>query len=238
MKRQSYLPDNDADILALLVHLDTTLPGDLATKYQVSADDLLTLRHGRYSFGWFLAAGAAARKWSESVTDARESMFAGTFAGLEPLPDPPILPPVPTFGTPPVPAQYAPGFVDFLNRLVQDIKNSKVYDEADGILLKIVGPEIPPPDPQTVPVIEWELGTGGQPVIIVPKGPFQGYTVLGAVSTPPLAPVGFSTTRKFAVPLPMPAPGQAAVWRVQVQYRYKNAPFGQLSQIVEIPVRG
>ncbi len=36
----------------------------------------------------------------------------------------------------------------------------------------------------------------------------------------------------------MPAPGQAAVWRVQVQYRYQNEPFGQMSQIIEIPVRG
>ena len=238
MKRQPYLPDNDPDILTLLVTLDTSLPGALATKYDVDAAQLLRLRHGRYAFGWFLQANPVARQWCQSLTDAHDSMATGEPGPLAPLPGLPVLPPVPTFNTPPVTAQLEPGFFDFLGRLVQQIKNTPAYDEADGILLKIVGAEVPPPDPQIVPEVKWEYGPGGHPVIIVRKTPFQGYKVLAAVGPAPLTEIGFSTTRKFELPLPMPAPGQAAVWRVQVQYRYQNAPFGQMSQIIEIPVRG
>ena len=50
--------------------------------------------------------------------------------------------------------------------------------------------------------------------------------------------VGFSTSRAYEIACPLPATGQAEIWKVQVQYRYKNEPFGQKSQLVEIPVRG
>lgn len=238
MKRQPYLPDNDPDILTLLVTLDTTLPGALATKYDVDAAQLLRLRHGRYAFGWFLAANPVARQWCQSLTDAHDGMTTGAPGPLQPLPGLPPLPPVPTFNTPPVTAQLEPGFFDFLGRLVQQIKNHPAYDEADGILLKIVGAEVPPPDPAIVPVVKWEFAASGRPVLIVPKTPFQGYQVWAGRGTAPLVEAGFSTTRKFELALPLPAPGQAEVWRVQVQYRYQNKPFGQKSQIIEIPVRG
>lgn len=238
MKHQPYLPDDEAGVQAVLVALDTNLPGVLATKYGVDAAQLLRLRHGRYAFGWFIAAIPVARQWSQSLTDTRDSMEAGPAGPLQPLPGLPVLPPAPTFGEPPVTAQLEPGFFEFLGRLVQGIKDHADYDPADGTLLKIVGAEVPPPDSQIVPEVKWEIGPGGRPVIIVKKTPFQGYRVLAAISPAPLVEVGFSTNRKFELPLPMPAPGQAAVWRVQVQYRYQNAPFGQMSQIIEIPVRG
>jgi len=53
-----------------------------------------------------------------------------------------------------------------------------------------------------------------------------------------LAEVGFSTTREYEVPLDLPPAGAMQTWRVQVQYRYKNQPFGQKSNVVEIPVHG
>jgi hypothetical protein len=238
MPTQPYLPNDDAGILAVLVALDTNLPGARATKYDATADQLLRLRHGRYAFGWFVSALPVARQWSQSLTDARDSMTAGAPEPLAALPGLPVLPPVPTFGEPPVTAQLESGFFEFLSRLVQQIKNHDDFDPADGTLLKIVGAAVPPPDAQIVPEPEWELGAGGRPVLIVKKTPFQGYQVWAARGAAPLVDAGFSTTRRFELPLALPAPGQAEVWRVQVQYRYKNEPFGQKSQIIEIPVRG
>ena len=238
MPTQPYLPNDDAGILAVLVALDINLPGTLATKFGVDASQLLRLRHGRYAFGWFLTAIPITRQWSQSFTDARDSMTTGAPAPLIPLPGLPVLPAVPTFGTPPVTAQLESGFFDFLGRLVQQIKHDDAYDPADGTLLMIVGAEMPPPDPQIVPDITWKIGPNGCPIISVKKTPFQGYTVWVGRGAAPLAQVGFSTTRAYEIACPLPGAGQAEIWKVQVQYRYKNEPFGQKSQIVEIPVRG
>lgn len=238
MKRQPYLPNNDPGVLALLVALDTSLPGALAAKYDVDAAQLLRLRHGRHAFGWFLDAMPIARQWSLSLTDAHDSMMDSEPAAPAALPGLPVLPPVPTFNDPPVTALLEPGFFDFVGRLVQQIKNHDKFNEPDGILLKIVGAEMPDPDPQIEPEVKWKLGPGGRPVISVKKTPFQGYQVSAAKGADPLVNAGFSTTRDYELDLPMPAPGQAEVWRVQVQYRYKGEPFGQKSQIIEIPVRG
>jgi hypothetical protein len=144
---------------------------------------------------------------------------------------------VPTFGTPAVTTQVEPGFFDFLGRLVQQIKNDDHYDDTDGLLLKIVGSEVAPPDPQIVPEVKWEFAPSGCPILIVKKTPFQGYKVWVARGPGPLTEAGFSTTRRFELELPLPAAGQAEIWKVQVQYRYKNEAFGQKSQLVEIPVR-
>ncbi len=238
MKRQPYMPNDDAGILAMLVALDTNLPGALATKYDVDAAQLLRLRHGRHAFGWFLDAMPIARQWSQSLTEAHDGMTTAEPAAPAPLPGLPVLPPAPTFDTPPVTALVEPGFFDFLGRLVQQIKNHDAFEDADGILLKILGAEVPAPDPQIVPEIKVKLGAGGCPVISVKKTPFEGYTVWAGKGAEALAKIGFSTTRDYEIELPMPAPGQAEVWRTQVQYHYKGEPFGQKSQVTEISVRG
>lgn len=238
MKRQPYLPKDDPGVLAVLVAIDTNLPGALATKYGVAAPDLLRLRHGRYAYGWFIAAKEAAQAYSQSMTDTHASMFKGPVGPLQPLPGPIELPEVPTFDDPAVTTQFEPGFFDFLTRTVSDIKNHAAYDVADGLLMKIEGAEIPPPDSQIVPVVDWEIGASGRPILIVKKGDFQGYTVCVARGAGPMLEIGFSTTRRYEIPLPLPAAGVAEIWKVQVQYRYQNAPFGQKSPVIEIPVRG
>ena len=49
---------------------------------------------------------------------------------------------------------------------------------------------------------------------------------------------GFSTGRRYTVNEPLPAAGTAEVWIFEVQYRLNNAPFGQISQPLELTVRG
>ena len=47
-----------------------------------------------------------------------------------------------------------------------------------------------------------------------------------------------TTTRRFVVEEPLPAPGTAEVWVFEVQYRYGNKPFDQISQPINLTVRG
>lgn len=242
MKRQPYLPDDEPGILAVLIALDDNLPGALATKYEVDASQLLRLRHGRYAYGWFITAKDQAQQWSKSLTDKHASMTEDDPAPLLPLPGLPMLPAAPTFqdGAQTITAQYEPGVFDFVGRLAGYIKGHDNYEEADGILLKIVGAQAQPPDLNIIPSLEWRFGPSGRPILIVPKMPFQGYYIWAQAGTGPVVEL-FSTTREFELDhpnLPMPPLGQTHTWFVQVQYRYKNEPFGQKSPRVEIPVRG
>lgn len=242
MKRQPYLPANETGTLEVLIALDTNLPA-LAAKYDVDDASLLRLRHGRHAYGWFVAAKPIAQQWSKSLTEEHESMHSGTPAPSHAMPPLPALPPVPTFthNAATVTAQMEPGFFDFLGRFVQSLKSSAVYEEADGLLLKIVGAESLPPNPEIIPDIKWKIAPSGRPIIVVKKMPFQGYTVWVQIGTAPIVEAGFATTRQYELNhpnLPQPSPSQMTTWKVQVQYRYKNAPFGQKSQWIEIPVRG
>ena len=237
MKRKPYLPDDEPGILSVLTALDTNLPGALATKYEVTAAQLLRLRNGRYAYEWFMSANSIARQWSKSMSDAHDSMTTANPAPLTALPGGPTLPAAPTFNTPPVTAQYEPGFFDFLGRLVQGIKTHDNWDETDGLLLKILGAEIGPPDEAIVPEVKFKYAPSGRPILVVKKMDFQGYTIFVARGAGPMTEIGFSTTREYEIVLPLPAQGQFETWQVQVQYRYQNEPFGQKSQVIDIPVK-
>jgi hypothetical protein len=50
--------------------------------------------------------------------------------------------------------------------------------------------------------------------------------------------LGFSSARHYLVLGPLPPAGTAELWVFDVQYRYKNVPFGQLSQPFGITVVG
>lgn len=243
MKRQRYLPGTEAGINEMLIAIDTNLPGTLATTYGVDAAQLRRLHQGRLVYGWFTEALEAARTWSQSLTAERDHMFTAPAGPDEALPGMPMLPAVPTLPnlTPPpatVAARLEPDFFDYLGRLVQQIKTSDAYDEADGVLLKIVGAEVPPPDPEIVPEVKSRLAPNGCPMTIVKKSPFQGYTVWVARGSGTSVEVGFSSSREFIIPLALPAAGVAEVWTIQVQYRYRNAPFGMKSLPLVLTVRG
>lgn len=240
MAHKSYLPRDDAGVLTLLVALDTNLPGARAAKYDVTTEQLFRLKQGRLAFAWLLEAGPLAQNWSAGVTAARERMFSDPPGEADPLPGLPTLPAVPTIPVSgsSVPAQLEPGFFDFLGRLVQQIKNHDDYDSADGPILGIVGAEIAPPDVQTIPEVKYRIGPSGRPILSVKKTPFQGYSVTVARGSAAPVDAGFSSARDYEIPLPLPAAGQPEIWTVQVQYRYKNAPFGQKSAAVAISVRG
>lgn len=243
MQRQRYLPDNEAGVNDLLIALDTHLPGDLATKYEVSADDLRQIRQARLVYGWFIDALETARTWTHSLTTARDRLSARAPGAEEDLPGLPMLPPIPTLpnlAPPPatVPVKVEPAFFSFLSRLVQQIKSHPGYDPSDGILLKIVGAEVPPPDPEIVPQVRHRLSPSGRPLLSVKRGQFQGYTVFVARGGAPAVEVGFSTARSYEIPLPLPATGTAEIWTIQVQYRYRNEPFGHRSLPLILSVQG
>ena len=50
--------------------------------------------------------------------------------------------------------------------------------------------------------------------------------------------IGFSSSRRFNVEESLPAAGTAEVWTFDEKYRYQSAPFGLVSQPLNLTVRG
>ena len=242
------MPKTDAGIAAMLVKFDTNATANgnvLATKYGITTGELNRVRQARYVWQWFLDSLAVGREWAQSFTKKRDGMLTSALGTAVPVPGGPTLPANPAYvsltppgSMPPVPALLEPGFFEFFSGLVGRVKDTQTYEVADGDLLGIEGAVILPPDQSIVPVVTGELFHSGQPELTCRKGCFQGYTVWLSRPGVPRREIGFSTGRRFAVGEPLPAPGLAEVWTFEVQYRYKDAPFGQISQPLELTVRG
>ena len=246
--RKTYMPSTDAGIAAMLVGFDTNATANsnaLATKYVITTAELNRIRQARYVWQWFIDTLGVARDWPQSITAKRDGMFSLPAAPAVPVPGGPTLPASPMYvsltspgGTPPIAALLEPGFFTFFAGIVARVKDSQIYEVADGELLGIEGAEIPPPDPSVAPVLTGDLFHSGHPELSCKKGVFQGYTVWMTRPGQPKRQICFSTGRRCTVTEPLPAPGTAEIWVFEAQYRYKDAPFGQISQPLELTVRG
>lgn len=226
------MPQTADGVAAMLVAFDTNAPA-YATKYLLTAPELARVTSARQSWQWFLDALEVGRNWGQNLTSLRDSMVTGAPAAPVPLPGGPTLPPYPEVG------ELESGFFTFFASLVSRIKTAANYDVADGQQLGIEGAEIPPPDPATnIPVLTGDLYSSGHPELTCRKGQFQGYTVWLTRPGQGKKQTGFATTRRFVVEEPLPAAGTAEVWVFEAQYRYQNAPFGQVSQPLNLTVRG
>ena len=237
------MPKTADGIAAMLVDADTNLHangGALATKYNVGAPALLRIHQARLVWQWFIDALNVGRHWSQSLTTVRDTLLTGATATPVPLPPGPELPDLPALaaGPPVVPALLEPGFFTFFSSVVSQIKTAANYDPADGTLLGIEGAAVAPPDPATLPVLTGDLYSSGHPELTCMKGQFQGFTVWLTRPGQAKKMIGFSTTRRFVVEEPLPALGTAEIWTFEVQYRYQNKPFGQVSQALNLTVRG
>lgn len=243
MPRKPYKPQTADGINTMLTAFNTNINANskaLATKYGVAAADLTRIAQAQLVWAWFMDALGTARQWSASLTQTRDMMETAPPGPTIPLPGGPALPAVPNVpGVPATPVQLEPGFMRFFTGLVAQIKNRENYDPADGYLLGIEGAEIPAPSaPTTQPVVTGEITTGGEPELTCKKGLFQGFTAFLTRPGAARKNIGFSSSRHFLVTEPLPAPGTAEVWTFEVQYRYQNAPFGQMSQPINLTVRG
>lgn len=243
MAQNPYFPTTDGGIGSMLVAFDTNASnGTIATKYSLAVTELNRVRQARYVWQWFADTLEVGRMWVQSVNGKRDLLFSGEPTGTLPLPTAPTLPTGAIYpalpASTPTPAVLEPGFFEFFTSLVAKIKSNQLYDKADGTLLGIEGSVVAPPDPAIIPLLTGDLYHSGHPSLTCKKGVFQGYTVWLTRPNMPRRIIGFSLSRNFEVTEPLPAPGTAEIWTFEVQYKYKDQPFGQMSQPLELTVRG
>ena len=246
MPKTYFLPRSETGVATTLVTFDNGInasSGALATKYIVTIAELNRVRAGRYVWQWFLDAAGIGSEWAQGFTGKRDLMLTGAQTGTVAIPGGPTLPANPTYlQLPTGPSNPAalldPGFFTFFLALVARIKSSLNYDPADGVLLGIEGAAIAPPVATIVPVVTGDLFHSGHPGLTCKKGVFDGYTVWLTRPGQARREIGFSSHRHYEVGEPLPAAGTAEIWSFEVQYRYKGAAFGQISQPRELTVRG
>ncbi len=240
MPTQSYLSGTDDDIDAILDAFDLNI-APIASRYGITSMEMARVTEGHRAWHWLLECLSIIRGGSESFTAIKNQMRNGPAGPMQVMPALPTLPPVPTIldGGTNRPVKWDPDFFVFFGSLVARIKTHMDYRDADGQLLKIVGAEIPPPEPQaTVPPLKVYEGTGGVPTLEVRKGVFTGFDFWYSIGGAPEQYGGFSSTRTFEHLLPKPPAGTALVITYTAQYRYKGKPFGQRSQPVEFTFKG
>ena len=100
--------------------------------------------------------------------------------------------------------------------------------------------EFPQPDPEIVPIVSGSLSASGHPELTCLRGrfQFQGYTVWLTRPGQQRRIVAFPNTRGCVVNEPLPKSGNVEVWTFEVQYRYQNKPFGQISRPLNLTVKG
>jgi len=241
MAHQPYLPKDDEGIKTLLMTFSMGLTDALATKYAITPEQRWRLKRGWLAFEHLLNLSSIYGEYSKALTTLRESMFLDG-DGAAAMLAPPTLPAVPTLepvgGGAAVPVQVEADFFDFLGRLVAQIKQADVYDPSDGNTLGIIGAEIPPPPVDIKPMPRARIGPNGKPIITCKKSPFQGYQTEYSRNGGPYVKDVFSSSRECEMDAALPPAGTVEVWRIRVQYRLNNAPFGQPSDPIEIDVRG
>ena len=98
----------------------------------------------------------------------------------------------------------------------------------------------PQPDSAIVPVASASISKNGRPELtcLLAGYEFDGYTVWLTRPRQDRMLIAFPDTREYVVEEPLPGSGFAEVWIFEVQYRYQNKPFGQMSQPLKLTVMG
>ena len=161
MRTNSYMPSTTQGIGTMLTAFASNIPGALATKYNVTADQINSITQAQLAWTWFDAALGVARTWSTSLTAQRDALSTGTQGTFDPMPGLPTLPPVPLVPPNLQPIQIEHAFFTTFAALVSRIKRNPHYDVADGKLLGIEGTPVPPPSPSVVPAPQ-TLTSGAQ----------------------------------------------------------------------------
>ena len=164
-RAEDYLPTNPQEFADWMINYNKNLPGDMATKYNITTDFLTQLA----------ADTAWAVYWAQakSQADLQKAQLTDYYKTITTEPDEPQ-PAEPTFALPPnPPAAVPPGMRRRVRDSVSQIKGMKaVYNQADGEFLGIIGTTASRP---SNPILEFNAETRPNFVLRLTFSK-QGYT--------------------------------------------------------------
>lgn len=229
MANSTAIPRDDASKLALLRHINATLPG-LASSLDISADQLARLDNATAWFSFAIDRQTVLKNAAETAVAFKAVVRDGPKTGGAAV-HPVNLP------TPP----EGPVFEDvfgFLADLIAQIKRHFRYTDATGKALNIIPAKTPAADLNSLqPTLSFEL-LNGQPELDWAKNGTEAVEVEVDRGTGSFALLTINSHPGYLDTAPLPAPGIAAIWRYRAIYRQKDQRVGQWSQVLEVAVKG
>ena len=229
MAETTNLPEDDANILALLQHLAITLPR-YAEILGLSHDELTQAIDAAAWFKFALDFDDAAKAYALAVAAFKKAVRDGQKFGA--LNFPALNPSTPPPGEP---------FADaagFLEKRVVSIRLHPRFSEAIGAALKIPPVQLNSLDFDTVrPSLSLEL-LGGHPNIHWKMNGMDGLEIEVDRGDGIFSLLTIEPAPDFLDLAPLPSPGNCARWRYRAIYQHKDQRVGHWSQVLVVEVKG
>ncbi len=228
MKKGFYLPYDDAGKALWLDNFATELPNYAAT-LGITPVQLAQVQTDREVFSGIVTYLLNQKNVLEGITAFKNQVRNGR----QPLGI------IPAFGaTPALPPNALNDVFGRVRQLVRTIKGNENYNESIGNVLRIIGEESEDDVNTWKPILKvqiqagspnilWVKGNSSGIKIWVDRGDGQGFRFL-AIDTSP----------DYLDKHPLPAQGQTALWRYQAIYILKDEEVGEISDILEVSVKG
>jgi hypothetical protein len=229
MPYNTAIPRDDAGKLALLQHLNASLP-NYAVALEVSTDDLAQLKTGLDGFDFCLKAQESAINYSNALFAFKRVLRDGPKDTVINAPALPVLPTTPT--------GFYPDIFGFLGALISRIKKHKNYTEAIGKALNIISTHSPAIDPTSLQPILTADFQGGHPVLHWKSNGADALEIEADYGTGSFSLISIQLSPGYQDNSPLPPAGTAVVWRFRAIYRIHDQQVGQWSAILEVSVKG
>ncbi|MFN7118194.1 MAG: hypothetical protein ACK4TA_15445, partial [Saprospiraceae bacterium] len=229
MARDYYLPRSDKDRADWLDNFAVKLLAYIY-KYNITPEELQDVQNSAAYYRAVLNYLTHLNAHHRSVTQHKNALRNGLNVDklLEPLVIAPFM----------FPAPVKSGIFTRVAALVNRIKTSLNYNEADGQDLGIIGVEKAQTTTDIKPVFTIRLVEGGYPEIVWKKRKMDGVEIWKQDADGNWHLVTRATTPNFIDRSPLPPPGMSEVRHYRIIYLRKDQPVGQWSNVVSVTVRG
>lgn len=229
MIKQFYLPRADEDKAIWLNNFAAKLPL-FAMKYGITPEEIMDMQQSAIHFTEVLNFRSQHDAFQSSITAYKNGIRDGIKNGstLQPLTMPMIN----------ISTQVEPGIFVRAKAIVNRIKASIHYSEADGNDLRIEGAETIVETATAKPMLKLRLGDGGQPEIIWTKQGFDAIEIYKQEDDGEWKLLAIDMQPNYLDVSTLPPMGKSAVWKYRAIYRKKDQRVGQWSDVVTITVTG
>jgi hypothetical protein len=225
----SVIPRVDSGKLALIQHIDATLPAYAAT-LDIGPDDLAELDNATAWFKFALDLQSALKTAGESAVAFKNAVRDGSQTGK------PIIPSLRTIVAPAgEPFQDVFGY---LANLITRIRIHKNYTDALGKALSIIPTQSAAVDLSTMqPALDVDFQSGHPRILWTMRG-MDALELEADHGDGHFALFTIDTTANHIDSTPLPPPGSVVLWKYRAIYRVRDERVGNWSPVLEVSVKG
>ncbi len=228
MKKDDYLPKDDTGKLIWLNNFAGELPNFIPL-LGITAVQAAQVQTDREVFGSLLTYLLNQKNILESITAFKNQVRNGK----QPLGV------IPAFSPPPaLPPNALNDVFGRIRLLVRSIKGNPNYNESIGDALQIIGEESEDNVNTWKPILKVQM-QAGSPNILWTKGNSSGIKIwVDRSDGQGFRFLAIDTQPDYLDKHPLPAQGQSALWKYQASYILKDEEVGEISDIIEVSVKG